>query len=221
MTLSEENYLKAVYHLQKEYQDGVPTNAIAEEMETKASSATDMVKRLSEKGILHYVPYQGVTLTKLGNSRALNIIRKHRLWEVFLVKKLGFNWDEVHDLAEQLEHIKSDQLTDRLDRFLEYPSVDPHGDPIPDKEGKFPMHKKILLVDCNPGDKGVIAGVNDSSKAFLQYLDRYKISLNDTIEIVMKEEYDNSVLVVLNGSEKILSEKTAQNLFLRLDNLED
>ncbi len=217
MTLSEENYLKAVYHLEKHYKKGVPTNALAEEMQTKAPSATDMVKRLARKKLLNYEPYQGSTLTRSGELHALKVIRKHRLWEYFLVEKLAFSWDEVHEIAEQLEHIQSEKLTDRLDEFLGSPTVDPHGDPIPDKQGCFAPVKKTLLSNCQPGGEGVFAGVVDSSKQFLQYLDKQHIALGDCIKIVSKETFDDSFVIVVEGVEKTISRKIAVNMYLKLE----
>lgn len=215
MTFSEENYLKAIYHLEKQYENGVPTNAVAEMMQSKASSVTDMVKRLAEKEFVHYKPYQGVTLTPMGKKHAVRVIRKHRLWETFLVEKLNFKWDEVHEIAEQLEHIKSEKLTDRLEKFLNYPKVDPHGDVIPDKEGNFPSINKVVLADCAPGDKGILIGVEDS-KSFLNYLDKHGISLQDQVEIKGHEQFDDSYILLINGEEKTISKKTAQNLYLLL-----
>ncbi len=216
MTYSEENYLKAVYHLEKQYKEGVPTNALAEEMETKASSATDMVKRLAGKALVYYKPYQGAILTDSGRNHALKVIRKHRLWEYFLVEKLDFNWDEVHEVAEQLEHIKSEKLTNSLEAFLEFPKMDPHGDLIPDREGKLPVFDKVLLSDCQIGDSGTFVGVEDSSKTFLQYLDKQKIGLGDQIEILGRERFDDSFAIKVNGADKMISEKTAVNLYLNL-----
>ena len=138
MTFSEENYLKTIYHLTTSLSTEISTNAIAEMMETKASSVTDMLKKLAEKDLVHYKKYQGVFLTPKGKLAAKMIVRKHRLWEVFLVEKLDFSWDEVHEVAEQLEHIQSKKLIDKLDQFLEYPSIDPHGDPIPNAKGEWP-----------------------------------------------------------------------------------
>ena len=143
-TLSEENYLKAIYHLEAFSGKGISTNAIAEKVDAKASSVTDMVKKLADKEVLFYKKYRGVTLSDLGNKIAISVIRKHRLWELFLVEKLNFSWDEVHDVAEQLEHIKSPKLINELDAFLGFPKKDPHGDPIPDKEGKFQKIEKQL-----------------------------------------------------------------------------
>lgn len=216
MTFSEENYLKAIFHLEENFENGVPTNALAEMMQTKASSATDMVKRLAEKQFLHYIPYQGVRLTENGEKHALQVIRKHRLWETFLVEKLHFSWDEVHEIAEQLEHIKSEKLTDRLDKFLDFPKVDPHGDLIPNKKGDFPVINKVRLSECQSGDKGTLIGVEDS-KEFLNFLDNQQISLHDFIEVVSKEEFDNSFTIEINNVIKTVSDKTAESLFLLLD----
>lgn len=216
MTFSEENYLKAIFHLEEDFEDGVPTNALAEMMQTKASSATDMVKRLAEKNFLHYIPYQGARLTQNGKKHAIQVIRKHRLWETFLVDKLHFSWDEVHEIAEQLEHIKSEKLTDRLDKFLDFPKVDPHGDLIPNKTGDFPVINKVSLSECQAGDKGTLIGVEDS-KEFLNFLDNQQISLHDFIEVVSKEQFDNSYTIEINNVTKTVSNKTAESLFLLLD----
>src|SRR5690606_2378300 len=140
--------------------------------QTKASSVTDMLKKLSDKQLVNYVKYQGVTLTKEGKKTAAKIIRKHRLWEVLLVEKLDFSWDEVHEVAEQLEHIDSDQLIDRLDKHLNFPKFDPHGDPIPSRDGDFPERKKVLLSSLNTGDSGICVGVKDTSTSFLKFLDK-------------------------------------------------
>ena len=137
LSKSEENYLKAIYHLSFNAKGGISTSAIAQQLETKSSSVTDMIKKLADKSLVLYKKYQGVTLTAEGEKIAANVIRKHRLWEVFLVEKLNFNWDEVHEVAEQLEHIHSEKLIDELDALLDYPKRDPHGDPIPDKDAEF------------------------------------------------------------------------------------
>ncbi|GAA0737737.1 metal-dependent transcriptional regulator [Gaetbulibacter jejuensis] len=213
-TRTEENYLKAIYHLGENGALNVSTNAIAEVMNTKASSVTDMVKKLSEKAYVNYKKYQGVTLTKEGQKVAISIIRKHRLWEVFLVEKLNFTWDEVHEVAEQLEHIKSDKLIRELDVFLEFPSHDPHGDPIPDQDGNFKDFEKILLSQAQIGKAYKCVGVNDSSSDFLKYLDLNGISLGTKITVVHKETYDNSLKIRLNSSEITVSQNVAKNLFL-------
>ena len=215
MTLSEENYLKSIYHLEKKYTRGVSTNALAEEMDTKASSVTDMIKKLSEKGLVNYKKYQGVKLSEKGNWIALQVIRKHRLWEYFLVEKLDFNWDEVHDIAEQLEHIKSDELIAKLDKFLDYPKRDPHGDPIPDAEGNFSNLEKKILAEFDKGEQGVCVGVKDSSAAFLQYLDRNKIKLGKSISILEKEQFDGSMILKMNNKELTISKVAANNIYLK------
>lgn len=216
-SLSEENYLKAIFHLENAYKKGVSTNALAEEMQTKASSVTDMVKRLSEKELVNYKKYQGVKLSEAGRKAAVEIVRNHRLWEVFLVEKLDFNWDQVHEVAEQLEHIKSKKLTQELDRFLGFPRRDPHGDPIPDAEGRFTKITKVLLADCKPGEQGVIIGVRDSSASFLRYLDKADISLGSKLKLLNKEDFDLSVEVSVDSREMNLSNKIASNLFLKLE----
>ncbi|WP_417443163.1 metal-dependent transcriptional regulator [Joostella sp.] len=216
MTLSEEDYIKAIYHLSKDDQKGVSTNAIAAQMETKASSVTDMIKRLAEKKVVHYKKYQGARLTEEGKTYAAKIIRKHRLWEFFLVEKLNFSWDEVHDIAEELEHIKSDKLIEKLDIFLDFPRIDPHGDPIPDKDGNIKKVEKVLLSSAQNGDKGIVVGVKDSSSDFLRYLDKLHISLGEEITIINKEPFDNSVQIKLNSTEINISALTANNIYLKI-----
>ncbi len=214
-SLSEENYLKAIFHLEKKYSGGVSTNALAEEMETKASSVTDMVKKLSDKNLVKYRKYQGVQLSDKGKSTAVEVIRKHRLWEVFLVEKLNFSWDEVHDIAEQLEHIKSEKLTNELDKFLGHPKRDPHGDPIPDADGNFRISNKMLLADLNEGQSGICVGVKDSSTEFLRYLDKNEITLGKTIEVVQREEYDESLLIRIDKNDLRVSKSISNNLFVK------
>lgn len=215
VTLSEENYLKAIFHLSKQDSQAVSTNAIARKMETKASSATDMIKKLSEKDFVAYQKYKGVKLTNNGRLAAAAVIRKHRLWEVFLVDKLHFSWDEVHDVAEQLEHIKSEKLTQELDSFLDYPTKDPHGDPIPDSKGKIPSTKKLLLAKVNQSQSCICVGVKDSSSEFLQYLDKYNIALGTNIDVLSKESYDESMTVKINNIKRLISKEVAQNLFVK------
>jgi len=216
MTFSEENYLKAIYHLTVVSSSGVSTNAIAEVMETKASSVTDMLKKLAEKDLVNYKKYQGVTLTDQGKLEAKMIVRKHRLWEVFLVEKLGFSWDEVHDIAEQLEHIKSEKLINKLDDFLGNPTEDPHGDPIPNAQGQIPKIDKQLLSDLAEGQKGICVGVKDTSSEFLKYLDKQGIALGSTIEIKGKESFDLSLRIKVDEALLNISNKIASNLFVKL-----
>ncbi|MEX0273052.1 MAG: metal-dependent transcriptional regulator [Flavobacteriaceae bacterium] len=217
MTRSEENYLKAIYHLGKTDKKAVATNAISEQMDTKPSSVTDMLKRLSEKGMVNYRKYQGVQLTEKGRSIALSIIRKHRLWEVFLVEKLGFSWDEVHEVAEQLEHVHSEKLIDELDRHLGYPTVDPHGDPIPTKTGEIKKSIKKPLSDLEIGHQGICVGVKDSSPAFLKFLDKYGITLGHVIRVIDVEEFDGSFHIQIEDRQMHISDQIANNLYIEIN----
>lgn len=216
MTFSEENYLKTIYHLTTSLSTEISTNAIAEMMETKASSVTDMLKKLAEKDLVHYKKYQGVFLTPKGKLAAKMIVRKHRLWEVFLVEKLAFSWDEVHDIAEQLEHIKSEQLINRLDDFLGNPTEDPHGDPIPDANGQIIKVEKQLLSELSEKQSGICVGVKDTSSEFLKYLDKQGIALGSTIEILTREVFDSSLKIKIDGKEVTISNKIATNLFVKI-----
>lgn len=216
MTFSEENYLKSIYHLTAALETEVSTNAIAEIMETKASSVTDMLKKLADKDLVNYKKYQGVSLTENGKLAAKMIVRKHRLWEVFLVEKLNFSWDEVHDIAEQLEHIKSEQLINRLDDFLGNPTEDPHGDPIPDANGRIIKIEKQLLSELLDNQTGICVGVKDTSSEFLKYLDKQGIALGSKLEFLSKESFDLSVKIKVNERELSISNKIASNLFVKL-----
>ena len=215
LTHSEENYLKAIYHLSLIEDNGVSTNAIAQKMNTKASSVTDMIKKLSEKGFMNYQKYQGVTLTKEGKMTAKMVIRKHRLWEVFLVEKLDFSWDEVHIVAEELEHIKSEKLINKLDAFLGFPKEDPHGDPIPNAKGEVFISEKFLLNEMDANQICICVGVKDTSSEFLQYLDRQNIALGKTIIIKSKESFDNSMVIEVNNAELMISNKIANNILVK------
>jgi DtxR family Mn-dependent transcriptional regulator len=217
LTKAEENYLKAIYHLQISTKETVSTNSLSTHIKSKASSVTDMLKKLSEKSLVLYKKYQGVTLSPEGEITALKIIRKHRLWEVFLVNKLNFNWDEVHDIAEQLEHIQSEKLTDELDRFLDYPKRDPHGDPIPNNLGEFTVANKTILSELEIGEDGSCIGVKDSSPAFLNYLDKQGIALGKPIKIIDKESFDHSMLINFDDKTIRISQQIAQNLYIKLN----
>ncbi|MFV7236411.1 metal-dependent transcriptional regulator [Flavobacterium sp. ZB4R12] len=216
MTFSEENYLKAIYHLTILSDSEVSTNAIAEMMETKASSVTDMLKKLAEKDLVNYKKYQGVSLTENGKLAAKMIVRKHRLWEVFLVEKLDFSWDEVHDVAEQLEHIKSEKLINKLDDFLGNPTEDPHGDPIPDANGRIVKVEKQLLSELHENQAGICVGVQDTSSEFLKYLDKQGIALGSKIEVISKESFDLSLKIKVDSKDLTISNKIASNLFVKL-----
>ena len=216
---TEENYLKAIFKISEKQDKPASTNAISSEMKTSAASVTDMIKRLSEKELINYERYRGVTLTAEGARIATHLIRKHRLWEVFLVDKLGFSWDEVHEIAEQLEHIKSPELVEKLDGFLEYPRFDPHGDPIPDADGIFATRKQIQLSDMAIGVKGVVVGVQDHTTPFLQYLDQMGLVLGASLKVLEYYEYDESMKVAIGEqASRTLSKKVCQNLFVQVEN---
>lgn len=214
-TFTEENYLKAILFLARDSDKGATTNAIAERLETKPASVSDMLKRLSEKNLLVYRKYQGVKLTDEGRNVATRTVRKHRLWEVFLVEKLGFGWEEVHEIAEQLEHIQSPELSDRLDAYLGHPKYDPHGDPIPDKNGSFPKRSELVLSGCQPQQEVIVKGVKDTSPDFLRFLEKNGIGLGSRMQISEVEEFDGSMKVKLGGSSLLsLSAKVCNNLFV-------
>lgn len=194
-TLSEENYLKAIFKANLVEQGSVSTNLLAEMLGHKAPTVTDMLKRMAQKKLIAYEKYKGVLLTESGRIEALKIVRKHRLWEVFLVEKLGMGWHEVHDIAEQLEHVQSDFLTDRLDQFLQYPQFDPHGDPIPDRSGQMPEFNPISLSEAGPGSLVTFAGISDHSPEFLAYIDKLGLTLGDELMVLSIESYDQSCLV--------------------------
>ena len=214
LTFSEENHIKSIFHLSASSQDGVSTNSIAENLNTKASSVTEMLKKLSEKSLIVYKKYQGAQLKELGRKTALKIIRKHRLWEVFLVEKLNFKWDEVHDIAEQLEHIQSEKLTNQLDKFLDFPTHDPHGDPIPNTAGFIKFTPKLKLSDLNIGETWKFIGVRDSSSTFLKYLYKRKISLGCNIKVLHQEDFDQSLHIGLDDTNLTISIKSASNLYI-------
>jgi DtxR family transcriptional regulator, Mn-dependent transcriptional regulator len=215
MTISEENYLKVIYHVSLVAPKGVSTNAIAGMLDTKASSVTDMLKKLADKNLVSYQKYQGVTLTDEGLHKAKMIVRKHRLWEVFLVEKLQFSWDEVHEIAEELEHIQSEPLIDKLDAFLGFPAFDPHGDPIPNAKGIINKVEKELLSEATLNQLYTCVGVKDSSTEFLQYLDKQQIALGSTIKILEKEPFDETLTLEINGKKLTISNKIATNLYIR------
>lgn len=214
LSLTEENYLKAIYHLSDGGSKSVLTNALAEAMNTKAASATDMIKKLSAKEFISYEKYYGVNVTHKGKSEALMVIRKHRLWETFLVEKLGFAWDEVHDVAEQLEHINSPRLIQKLDEFLDYPTVDPHGDPIPDSKGKIKSQPLISIDQVKANFQGKIVAVKDSDSNLLKYLDKIGARPGVKIKILGKEEYDESMELLVGDHRVFISKEVSKNILV-------
>ena len=215
LSFAEENYLKAIYHLSIGGKQEVSTNAIAEVLKTKAASVSDMIRKLNDKGAIIYQKYQGVNISEEGKKAALQVIRKHRLWEVFLVEKLKFNWDEVHEIAEQLEHIKSPLLIRRLDEFLGFPKLDPHGDPIPDEHGEFKEKPKVALSQTTINQSGIIVAVKDTSSLFLQYIDKIGAYLGAKIKVLDRVEFDGSMELLIDGKKNIfISREVAENILI-------
>ncbi len=218
-SFTEENYLKTIFHLSEKSDAPVATNSISEVMGNKAASVTDMLRKLAEKGLINYVKYQGVSLTKKGRETAIAIIRKHRLWEVFLVEKLAFKWDEVHEIAEELEHIKAPELVDRLDEFLGHPTHDPHGDPIPNSRGEFQKNEWIILAKMNPGQTGILSGVSEHSSVFLQYLEQQGLLLGTRIKLEEIMAFDGSLKLLINQNQSLsISREAAKNLLMLHEN---
>jgi DtxR family Mn-dependent transcriptional regulator len=215
-TFTEENYLKTIFHLSSKVDENISTNQIAAEQNTAAATVTDMIKKLGDKKLIKYQKYKGVTLTKAGKTIAGKIVRKHRLWETFLVNKLNFGWDEVHDLAEQLEHIKSDELINRMDQFLGYPKFDPHGDSIPDKDGNLPLNNSQILHQAIINNNYQVIGVLQQSSAFLKMLDKLKIKIGSKIKPLELHTFDGSMQVKIDNQTIInISEMVAKNLMVK------
>ena len=216
ISFTEENYLKIIYKLSAETENEISTNAVAELTQTKAASVTDMLRKLSDKQLVSYQKYQGVRLTPKGESMALQVIRKHRLWEVFLVNKLGFNWDEVHEIAEELEHINSEVLIQRLDEFLGFPQCDPHGDPIPDRYGRMPELGYKNLSEIGENQPIIMMGVSQHSTNFLQYLAKIGLNLGVSINIIEINDFDKSLTIKIGeNKESFISYEVAKNLLVK------
>jgi DtxR family Mn-dependent transcriptional regulator len=216
ISFTEENYLKVIHRLSKATQEDISTNAVAEQMQTKAASVTDMLRKLADKGWVNYQKYQGVRLSPTGEKIALSIVRKHRLWELFLVEKMGFNWDEVHDIAEQLEHIESDELVNKLDEYLGFPKTDPHGDPIPNKDGILPELAYSQLSEIKANKTCKLMGVAQDSTVFLQLLTKLNLSLGAKLDIQEINEFDRSIFVSINDAAPIfISHEVAKNILVK------
>jgi DtxR family Mn-dependent transcriptional regulator len=215
-SFTEENYLKSIYKLLEKGTAKVSTNAIAELVDTAPASVTDMLKKLAEKKLINYEKYQGVSLTKRGRKIAIEIIRKHRLWELFLVEKLGFKWHQVHDIAEQLEHIQSELLIEHLDRFLNFPKFDPHGDPIPDVKGNIQALKSLPLSEVTAKKKVIVTGVIDHSPIFLQHIDKIGLSLGKELKVDEQFSYDQSYNIIIKPAKLIthISYDIAKNILV-------
>ncbi|MEO6522923.1 MAG: metal-dependent transcriptional regulator [Mucilaginibacter sp.] len=214
-TLSEENYLKSIYKLSLRDGEKITPTAIAELLGNNAASVVDMIRKLSDKQLIEYDKKKGASLTAQGLKDAILIVRKHRLWEVFLLEKLGFHWDEIHDIAEELEHVSNATLADRLDEFLGFPEYDPHGDPIPKANGKVPKTYSVTLADVKTGTTCRVAAVRDTSSSFLQYLLKLNIGIGTQVQVLEKITFDQSLVVSINGEERTtVSQKFGENVLI-------
>lgn len=218
LSYTEENYLKTIYQLESLSQGKVNTNAISEKLTTTPATVTDMLQKLADKKLLNYQKYYGVNLTPLGKKRAINVIRKHRLWELFLYEKLGFDWDEVHEIAEQLEHIQSEKLVQKLYTYLDNPKTDPHGDPIPDEKGNFPILNTVQLSRIEIKKDAVIVGVNDHRPDFLQYLQKIGLNIGKRLSILSIVTFDQSMDILIDGRKNSIhiSSEAAKNIMVNL-----
>jgi DtxR family Mn-dependent transcriptional regulator len=213
-SIAEENYIKNIYHLQQQ-SELVNTNSLAYELQTKPASVTDMLKKLQIKNLLDYEKYKGFRLSTKGNKVAINIVRRHRLWEFFLVTKLGFEWDKVHAIAEELEHVSNQELIQKLDKFLNHPQIDPHGDPIPDGNGKMPIIRQLSIADVVVKKKVIVSSVANQSPAILELLNHYHINIGTEIKINQRFSFDGSIEIkVEKYAACIISELVAKNIFV-------
>ena len=208
-----EDYLRSIYRVQE--RDGrASTTALARELTISSAAVTEMVRRLADLGLLEYQKYQGATLTPSGMEHAVHVTRRHRLWEVFLIEHLGFAWDEVHAIADALEHVASEVLVDRLDAYLEYPTHDPHGDPIPTRDGVMPRRTLVPICDLAPGDRAVVERVSDEFPELLRYASSLGLSIKASIQVLERIEFDGSLRVVTNGVAAVISQKLASSVFV-------
>jgi DtxR family transcriptional regulator, Mn-dependent transcriptional regulator len=216
LSITEENYIKQILDLAIEFnfKNGIGTNELALRLQVKPSSVNVMLKKLKEKSYISYEKYGKIFLTDKGKKSGMEIIRKHRLWETFLYEKLGFTWDEVHEVAEQLEHIKSDKLIEKLDAFLNFPKTDPHGDPIPNSCGEIKLVSKKLLFEIGVGETCKMVSVNDNSAVFLKFLNELGIGINNEIKVISKLDYDDSMEISVNKKKSRVSKKFAQNIYV-------
>ena len=216
-SVSEENYIKSIYHLQQQTAT-VTTNSLANELRTRPASVTDMLKKLQTKQLVEYERYRGFKLNATGNKIALNIVRRHRLWEFFLVNKLGFEWDKVHDIAEELEHVSSVELIKKLDSFLNFPQTDPHGDPIPDTNGKIAIIKQSSLAAIGEKKNVVVSSVSNQSPEMLEMLKHYHIGIGTSLKVNKHFAFDGFVEIKVSQHPScIISEQVAKNIFVHHD----
>lgn len=215
LSITEENYLKALFNISYDKSDSeVGTNELASQLDVKPATVNNMLKKLKEKKLVNYEKYGKIKLTSKGKKLAIGIVRKHRLWETFLYEKLDFNWDEIHEIAEQLEHIQSTKLMDKLDKYLNYPQVDPHGDPIPTVNGELIIQKKKTLSEVETGKECKLIAVKDNSSSFLNYLLQLEMGLNDKFKLISKQEFDGSFIILFKKNKLSISQKFAENIFV-------
>ncbi|MFA9290107.1 MAG: metal-dependent transcriptional regulator [Solirubrobacteraceae bacterium] len=220
LTQTEENYLKTLFGI---IADNYPrlqagTNELACKLSLKPATVNDMLKKLKDKNLVSYEKYGKISLTETGNKFALLVIRKHRLWETFLYDKLEFTWDEVHEVAEQLEHVNSDKLVDRLDKFLEFPKFDPHGDPIPNSNGTIIVEKRIALNQVEIGEYCLVVSVKDNSNLFLQHAMKLGLKINSKILVLSIQLYDDLMQIEINEEKHTISKKFSDNILVCLIN---
>lgn len=215
LSYTEENYLKALFKISSTTGiEGIGTKDLADELVVKPSSVNEMLKKLKEKSLVDYKKYGKIFLTTEGKELAIQIVRRHRLWETFLYEKLSFRWDEVHEVAEELEHIKSLKLINKLDEFLDFPQFDPHGDPIPNEKGEFKAQSKKTLTEIIPGNIGKMVAVKDNSSSFLQYIVSLGLGINNQIKVISRQEYDGLTVIEVNGEQKSVSKKFTDNIYV-------
>lgn len=210
-----ENYIKTIYQLTESAGPTISTSLISDKLKTTSASVTDMLRKLASLSLIHYEKYRGVQLTADGKSMAVDLLRKHRLWETFLFEKLKIQWDLIHEIAEQMEHINAPGLIEKLDEYLEHPKFDPHGDPIPDARGRFTLRNQVLLVTLEEGDRGTIIGVKSQESEFLKYLESMGLIIHASVQVNEKINYDGSIRITILGKEFLLSPMTCQNIYVR------
>jgi len=212
--ISKEDYLSVIYK-SSDSSGNIKANQIADKLNISGAAVTDMLRKLSKEGYVDYKRYKGIKLTQNGEDYARNMVRRHRIWEVFLHQIVGLPWDKVHGEAENLEHSSSDELIDRLEEMLDYPEFDPHGDPIPDKNGKMPKgNLGIPLSNIKPGNMVRVNRVHDFDSSFLQYISKIGIELNKEINVLDSIEFDHSLIIEVDKKEKSISNKMAANIFV-------
>ncbi|RZT00287.1 metal-dependent transcriptional regulator [Aquimarina brevivitae] len=217
LTKSEEDYLKAIFQLLNDNEnEKVGNNLLADYMSVSPASSNNMIKKLTSKKYVSSKKYGKLELTEEGRLVAVRLIRKHRLWETFLYNYLNFTWDEVHEVAEQLEHIKSHKLIDELERFMDFPAKDPHGEFIPNAQGDYVEVPKVMLSSVKEGDTCKLVAVNDGSVDFLRYVSNIGLMLSSEIEVLEIREFDNSLRIGFENKEETITKKFADNVFVKL-----